>query len=37
MFFSENRAVYEIIWKNIVELGKATVDNMPHAHSMLDT
>ena len=24
--FSENRAVYEIMWKNIVEPGRATND-----------
>ena len=36
-FFSpENRAVYEITWKNTVE-GAATGDNMAHAHCMLDT
>ena len=31
-FFSENRAVYEIMWKNIVE-----PDRPQHAHCMLDT
>ena len=30
IFFVENRAVYDIIWKNIVELER-------HAHCMLDT
>jgi hypothetical protein len=25
MFFPENRAVYEIMWKNIVELGRPQV------------
>ena len=36
-FFSENRAVYKILWKNIVEPGKATGDNTGRAHCMLDT
>jgi hypothetical protein len=37
-FFSfENRAVCEIMWRNIVERGQATDDNMAHAHCMLDT
>jgi len=30
------RAVYEIMWKNVVERGR-TDDNMAHAHCMLDT
>jgi len=34
--FLFNRAVYEIMWKNIVERGKATDGNMAHAHCMLD-
>jgi hypothetical protein len=33
--FSENRAFYEIMWKNIVE-GQATDDNMAHAHCILE-
>jgi len=36
-FFSENLAVYEIMWKNIVERDRVTDDNMAHAHCMLDT
>jgi hypothetical protein len=36
-FFSfENRAVYELVRKNIVELGRAH-GNMAHAHFMLIT
>ena len=35
--FLKNRAVYEIMWKNVVERGQATDDNMAHAHCMLDT
>jgi len=34
-FFSENRAIYEIMWKNIV-VRWDTHDNMAHAHCMLD-
>jgi hypothetical protein len=34
--FLENRAVYEIMWKNF-KAGQATDDNMAHAHWMLDT
>ena len=30
-FFFENYAIYEIMWKNIVELGRPH-DNMAHAH-----
>jgi hypothetical protein len=45
----ENPAVYEIMWKNVVEpgrrqmtiwrmrVGQAADDNMAHAHCMLDT
>jgi len=29
--YFENRAFYEIMWKNIAQLGR------PHAHTMLDT
>ena len=36
MDFPENRAVYEIMWKNVVE-PDATENNMAHAHCMLDT
>jgi hypothetical protein len=36
VFFSENRAVYEIMWKNRV--GNIAIDdNVEHAHYMLDT
>ena len=35
--FSGNRAVYEIIWKNILDRRQATDDNMAHAHFMLGT
>jgi len=34
--FSENRAVYETMWKNMAELDR-TVDNMAHAHFTLGT
>jgi hypothetical protein len=34
--FLENRAVCEIMWKNIVEPGRAD-DDMAHTHCMLDT
>jgi hypothetical protein len=33
--FFENRAVYEIIWKNTVEHGRPH-DNMAHARCMLN-
>jgi hypothetical protein len=33
----ENRVVYEIMWKNIVEPGDATHGNMVHSHCVLDT
>ena len=36
-FFLENHVFYEIMWKNIVEAGQATDDNMAHALCMLDT
>jgi len=29
----ENRAVYEVMWKNIVERGRPQI-NMAHAHCM---
>jgi hypothetical protein len=35
-FFSENFAVYEIIWNIVADRGKPH-DNMEHAHLMLDT
>ena len=36
-FFSpENRAVYEIIWKEYCTAGQAIDENMTHAHYMLD-
>ena len=35
-FSFENRAVYEITWKNIV-VRWATDENMAHAHCILDT
>jgi hypothetical protein len=35
--FLENRADFEIMWKNTVELGQATDDIMAHALCMLDT
>jgi len=33
--FPENRAVYEIMLKNIVTAGPVTCDNITHAHWML--
>ena len=35
-FPPQNRAVYEIMWKNMAELDRSH-DNMAHAHFMLDT
>ena len=35
--FSENRAIYEITWKNYSRAGQATDDNMAHVRCMLDT
>jgi len=35
IFFYLNHAIYEIMWKNIVE--PATYKNMLHAHCLLDT
>jgi len=35
--FFENRAVYELMWSNIVGREKRTDDNMAHAHCRLDT
>ena len=34
--FSQNRAVYEIMWKNVAERGRPH-DNMAYAHYILDT
>jgi len=34
--FFENRAVYEIMWKNMLKDGQITDDNTAHAHCMLD-
>ena len=34
-FFSENRAVYEIMWK-VWRAGQGTDNNMAHAHCVLD-
>jgi hypothetical protein len=36
LFFFENRAVYEIMWKNYRKAGQATDDNMAHALCLLD-
>jgi len=36
-FILENRTVHEIMWKNIVQPGRATDDNMAHTHWMLAT
>jgi len=33
-FSSENRAIYETTWKNIVERGRPQHDNMTHAQCM---
>ena len=35
--FFENRAIHEIMWKNIVEGGQATGEDMDHVLCMLDT
>jgi hypothetical protein len=37
VFFPENRAVNEIMWKNIVEWARSQMNIMAHAHYMLDT
>jgi urease gamma subunit len=34
--FFENRAVYEIMWKEHCRAGQAVDDNMAQAHYMLD-
>ena len=36
-FFLKNKAVYEIIWRNLAQLGKATSENVAHLHFTLDT
>jgi hypothetical protein len=36
-FFFENRAIYEITWKNIVTVGQATDASMAHGYCMIDT
>jgi hypothetical protein len=36
-FFFENRAVYEILWKNFCSAEQVSDDNMAHARCMLDT
>ena len=36
-FFFENHTIYEKMWKNIVERGKATDDNTMHSHCVLVT
>jgi hypothetical protein len=33
----ENRAIYEIMWENILKAGQATDEDMVHAHGMPDT
>ena len=35
-FFFENRALFEIMWKHVVQPGRPH-DNMVHAHCMMDT
>ena len=35
--FFANHAVYEKMWKNIVERGRPQITNMAHTHCMLDT
>jgi hypothetical protein len=35
-FFPKNLAVYEIMWKNVVEPERPTDDNMAHALCTLD-
>jgi len=35
--FFENRAVYEKMWKNIVERGRPQTTIFAHTHYMLDT
>jgi len=33
-FFPENRAIYEIVWENMVVPDKTTDDNKEYAHCM---
>jgi len=35
-FFFENRALYEIMWKNVVEPERSQVTLTTHAHCILD-
>jgi hypothetical protein len=35
-FFFENRAVYEITWKNNVQSGRPQMTNMGHVDCILD-
>jgi hypothetical protein len=35
IFFFGNRAVYEIVWKNIVERDRPQIENAVHAHCTL--
>jgi len=35
-FFSENRAVFEIMWEKNCRVGQATDDNMANGHCMLN-
>jgi hypothetical protein len=35
--FLKNNDVYEIIWRNLAELEKATSENMAHLHFALGT
>jgi hypothetical protein len=37
IFFYENRAVYEVLWKNVCSAEHASDDNMAHAHCILNT
>jgi hypothetical protein len=37
LFFFENRACFEIMWKKYCIAGQAPDDNMAHAPCMLDT
>jgi len=37
IFFVENRAICEIMWKNILRVGQTTDDNTAHAHCIVDT
>jgi hypothetical protein len=36
-FLKENRAVYEIMWRNMVEPDRPRMTNMAYVHRMLDT